>query len=305
MLGYLFRRISLIPVTFFLLAAIVFVVLRVTADPVELLLDINGTEEQRAVLRAELHLDQPMPVQFGYFLLDILKGDFGRSHVFSAPALPIVIQRLGPTLMLAGTAIAIAVFFGGLLGMLCAVRRDSVVDFVVSSVALAGQSMPSFWLGILLIQLFALELGWLPTSGFGRPDHLVLPAVTLAAFLMPNFILVTRTSLLETFGEQYLSTARAKGVGETRILFHHALPNAIGPVLTIFGLQLGVLIGGSIVTESIFAWPGIGRLIISSIFQRDVPVVMAGVFLMSGAIILSNLLVDVALTLIDPRIRTA
>lgn len=305
MLGYLFRRISLIPVTFFLLAAIVFVVLRVTADPVELLLDINGTEEQRAVLRAELHLDRPMPVQFGYFLLDILKGDFGRSHVFSAPALPIVIQRLGPTLMLAGTAIAIAVICGGLLGMLCAVRRDSVVDFVVSSVALAGQSMPSFWLGILLIQLFALELGWLPTSGFGRPDHLVLPAVTLAAFLMPNFILVTRTSLLETFGEQYLSTARAKGVGETRILFHHALPNAIGPVLTIFGLQLGVLIGGSIVTESIFAWPGIGRLIISSIFQRDVPVVMAGVFLMSGAIILSNLLVDVALTLIDPRIRTA
>lgn len=305
MLGYLFRRISLIPVTFLLLAAIVFVVLRVTADPVELLLDINGTEEQRAVLRAELHLDQPMPVQFGYFLLDILKGDFGRSHVFSAPALPIVIQRLGPTLMLAGTAISIAVVFGGLLGMLCAVRRDGIVDFVVSSLALAGQSMPSFWLGILLIQLFALELGWLPTSGFGRPDHLVLPAVTLSAFLMPNFILVTRTSLLETFGEQYLSTARAKGVGEGRVLFHHALPNAIGPVLTIFGLQLGVLIGGSIVTESIFAWPGIGRLIISSIFQRDVPVVMAGVFLMSGAIILSNLLVDVVLTMIDPRIRTA
>lgn len=305
MLGYLFRRISLIPVTFFLLAAIVFVVLRLTADPVELLLDINGTEEQRAVLRAELHLDRPLPVQFGYFLLDILKGDFGRSHVFSAPALPLVIQRLGPTLILAGTAVSIAVFLGGLLGMLCAVRRDGLVDFLVSSLALGGQSMPSFWLGILLIQLFALELGWLPTSGFGSPDHLVLPALTLAAFLMPNFILVTRTSLLETFGEQYLSTARAKGVGEGRILFHHALPNAIGPVLTIFGLQLGVLIGGSIVTESIFAWPGIGRLIISSIFQRDVPVVMACVFLMSGAIILCNLMVDVALTMIDPRIRTA
>ena len=291
------------PVTFVLLAAIVFSVLRLTADPVELFMDINATDAQRQVLFRELNLDKPLPVQFLLFLGDVLRGDFGKSHVFHDLALPLVLQRMGPTLMLAGTALALAVLLGGLLGMLCAVRRDGWLDFSVSALALAGQSMPSFWLGILLIQLFSLHLGWLPTSGFGDPEHLVLPAITLATFLMPNFILVMRTSVLETLGEQFVTTARAKGVPEGTILFRHALPNAITPVLTLLGLQFGVLIGGSIVTETIFAWPGVGRLIISSIFQRDVPMVMAGVFLMSMAIVLANLAVDVILTFIDPRIK--
>ncbi len=300
---YVLRRLALVPITFVLLAAIVFTVLRLTADPVELFMDINATDAQRQVLFRELNLDKPLPVQFLLFLADVLRGDFGKSHVFHDFALPLVLGRLGPTLMLAGTALTVAVLFGALLGMACAVRRDSWLDLSISAFALAGQSMPSFWLGILLIQLFSLHLGWLPTSGFGDPDHLVLPAITLATFLMPNFILVMRTSVLETLGEQFVTTARAKGVPEGTILFRHALPNAITPVLTLLGLQIGVLIGGSIVTETIFAWPGVGRLIISSIFQRDVPMVMAGVFLMSMAIVLANLAVDVILTLIDPRIK--
>lgn len=303
MLQYVLRRLVLVPITFVLLAGIVFVVLRMTADPVELFMDINATPEQREVLFYELNLDKPLPVQFVIFLGDAVRGDFGKSHVFSEPAMPLVLQRLGPTLLLAVTALAIAVGFGGLLGVLCAVRKDGPLDFVISALALAGQSMPSFWLGILLIQLFALNLGLLPTSGFGDPDHLVLPAITLAAYLMPNFILVMRTSVLETLGEQFVTTARAKGLKELEVLFRHAVPNAIAPVLTLLGLQMGVLIGGSIVTETIFAWPGVGRLIISSIFQRDVSVVMAGVFLISLAIVVCNLLVDVALTMIDPRIR--
>lgn len=302
MLGYIIRRLALIPITFALLAGIVFVVLRLTADPVELFLDINATDEQRAVLFHELNLDKPLPIQFLIFFAEVVSGDFGKSHVFGDFAMPLVLQRLGPTLLLAGTALGIAVLIGGLLGILCAVRRDGALDFSVSALALAGQSMPSFWLGILLIQLFALNLGLLPTSGFGGPEHLVLPAITLAAYLMPNFILVTRTSVLETLGEQYVTTARAKGLKESAVLFKHAVPNALAPVVTLIGLQLGVLIGGSIVTETIFAWPGIGRLIISSIFQRDVTVVVAGVFLISLAIIVCNLLVDVVLTLVDPRI---
>jgi peptide/nickel transport system permease protein/glutathione transport system permease protein len=305
MLKYLARRLALIPVTFVLLAAVVFVILRVTADPVELFMDIHATQEQREVLFRELNLDKPLYVQFAIFLGDVMRGDFGRSHVFQAEALPLVLQRLGPTALLASTALVMAVGFGGLLGTLCAVRKDGVFDFCVSSLALAGQSMPSFWLGILLIQLFALNLGWVPTSGFGSPEHLVLPAITLAAYLMPNFILVMRTSVLETIGEQFVTTARAKGLRESIVLARHAIPNAIAPALTLLGLQLGVLIGGSIVTETIFAWPGVGRLIISSIFQRDVTVVVAGVFMISFAIIVCNLLVDVVLTLIDPRIRSA
>lgn len=304
MLQYVLRRLSLIPVTFVLLAAIVFTILRLTADPVELFMDINATDAQREVLFRELNLDKPLVVQFALFFVDVLKGDFGRSHVFQMDAMPLVLQRLGPTALLAVTALVIAVGGGGLLGTLCAIRKDGPFDFAVSSLALAGQSMPSFWLGILLIQLFALNLGLLPTSGFGDPAHLVLPAVTLAAYLMPNFILVMRTSVLETLGEQFVTTARAKGLKERIVLLRHAVPNAIAPALTLLGLQLGVLIGGSIVTETIFAWPGVGRLIISSIFQRDVTVVIAGVFVISLAIVICNLLVDVILTLVDPRIRS-
>ena len=300
---YILRRLALVPVTFVLLAAVVFAGLRLTADPVELFMDIHATDAQREVLFRELNLDKPLPVQFLLFLADVLRGNFGKSHVFNDLALPLVLERLGPTLMLAGTALSLAVLLGGLLGMVCAVRRDGLLDFSVSAVALAGQSMPSFWLGILLIQLFALHLGWLPTSGFGDPGHLVLPAITLATFIMPNFILMMRTSVLETLGEQFVTTARAKGVPESTILFRHALPNAITPVLTLLGLEFGVLIGGSIITETIFAWPGVGRLIISSIFQRDVPMVMAGVFVMSMAIVVANLAVDVILTFIDPRIK--
>ncbi len=304
MLGFIARRLAFLPVTFVLLAAVVFVILRVTADPVELFLDINKTPELEAELRRQLHLDRPLAIQFLIFLADIVRGDFGRSHVFGEAAMPLVLQRLEATALLVGAALTLALSIGFLLGLLCAVRRDGVLDFVVSGLAVIGQSMPSFWLGILLIQLFALQLGWLPTSGYGEPENLILPAITLAAFLSPNFILVTRTSVIEVLSEPFVTTARAKGLRERVVLLGHVVPNAIAPVLTLLGLQLGVLIGGSIITESIFAWPGIGRLIIGSIFQRDVTVVIAGVFVMSVAIMLCNLAVDIALTLIDPRIRS-
>jgi ABC-type dipeptide/oligopeptide/nickel transport system permease component len=282
-----------------------FIVLRLTGNPVDIFLDINRTPEQVEALTKRLHLDQPLPVQFLIFLGDLLHGDFGESLQFTGSAAVVVWERVGATLQLAGTALALAVVLGVLGGLICAVWRDRAADAVISSIAIAGQSMPSFWLGLLLIEFFALQLRWLPTSGYGDLKHLVLPAVTLATILLPNFVLITRTAILELMSEQFVVTARSKGMSRPRVLMTHILPNAINPVLSFLGIQLGHLMAGSIITETIFAWPGVGRLLINSISHRDVPVVEAAVFFIATAIALANLLVDVLQMLIDPRIRRA
>lgn len=303
MLKYVLRRLSTIPISILLVTAVTFFILRLTGDPVEIYLDITSTPEQVALLRERLGLDDPLWQQYLTFLGNALTGDFGRSLQFQAPALSIVIERLGATFLLIGAALAIALAVGIIAGLIAAVYKDRAADIVITAVAVAGQSMPSFWLGILLVQLFALNLGWLPTSGTGSWQHLLLPSVTLAAFITPNLILITRTSVLEVSNELFVSTARAKGVKELNILLFHIVPNALNPIITFFGLQAGRLVGGSVVTETIFAWPGIGRLMIGSIYQRDVPVVIAAVFIISIGIILANLIVDILISLIDPRIR--
>ena len=303
--GYILRRLAFLPLTLLLVAFATFIVLRLTGNPVDIFLDINRTPEQVEALTQRLHLDQPLPVQFLIFLGDLLHGDFGESLQFSGSAAVVVWQRVGATLQLAGTALALAVVLGVLGGLVCAVWRDRAADAVISSIAIAGQSMPSFWLGLLLIEFFALQLRWLPTSGYGELKHLVLPAVTLATILLPNFVLITRTAILELMGEQFVVTGRSKGMSRPRVLVTHILPNAINPVLSFLGIQLGHLMAGSIITETIFAWPGVGRLLINSISHRDVPVVEAAVFFIATAIALANLLVDVLQMLIDPRIRRA
>ena len=303
--GYILRRLAFLPLTLLLVAFATFVVLRLTGNPVDIFLDINRTPEQVEALTKRLHLDQPLPVQFLIFLGDLLHGDFGESLQFSGSAAAVVWQRVGATLQLAGTALGLAVVLGVLGGLVCAVWRDRAADAVISSIAIAGQSMPSFWLGLLLIEFFALQLRWLPTSGYGEARHLVLPAVTLATILLPNFVLITRTAILELMGEQFVVTGRSKGMSRARVLMTHILPNAINPVLSFLGIQIGHLMAGSIITETIFAWPGVGRLLINSISHRDVPVVEAAVFLIATVIALANLLVDVLQMLIDPRIRRA
>jgi ABC-type dipeptide/oligopeptide/nickel transport system permease component len=303
--GYILRRLAFLPLTLLLVAFATFIVLRLTGNPVDIFLDINRTPEQVDALTRRLHLDQPLPVQFLIFLGDLLHGDFGESLQFSGSAAVVVWERVGATLQLAGTALALAVVLGVLGGLVCAVWRDRAADAVISSIAIAGQSMPSFWLGLLLIEFFALQLRWLPTSGYGDLKHLVLPAVTLATILLPNFVLITRTAILELMNEQFVVTGRSKGMSRPRVLVTHILPNAINPVLSFLGIQLGHLMAGSIITETIFAWPGVGRLLINSISHRDVPVVEAAVFFIATAIALANLLVDVLQMLIDPRIRRA
>ena len=303
MIAYVARRLVYAPVSLLLVCATAFVVLRLTGNPVDIYLNINRTQEQVDALTARLHLDEPIPVQFLIYLRDLLRGDFGESLQFGEPAVQAVIERLGATAQLLLVALTAATVLGVLAGAWCAVRKDRLTDVLISNLAVAAQSMPSFWLGILLIQVFAVNLGWLPTSGRGGLANLVLPAASLAAYVLPNFVLVTRTSVLETFGEPFVVTALAKGVSRTRLLFLHVLPNAINPVLSFLGLQVGRLMGGAIITETIFAWPGIGRLMVGSIFQRDVPVVLAGVIVTSSIIIAANLVVDVLLSLNDPRIR--
>jgi peptide/nickel transport system permease protein/glutathione transport system permease protein len=303
--GYILRRLAFLPLTLLLVAFATFIVLRLTGNPVDIFLDINRTPEQVEALTQRLHLDQPLPVQFLIFLGDLLHGDFGESLQFSDSAAAVVWQRAGATLELAGTALALAVALGVLGGIACAVWRDRAADALISSIAIAGQSMPSFWLGMLLIEFFALQLRWLPTSGYGEPRHLVLPAVTLATILLPNFVLITRTAIIELMSEQFVVTGRSKGMSRARVLVTHILPNAVNPVLSFLGIQVGHLMAGSIVTETIYAWPGVGRLLINSISHRDVPVVEAAVFLIATIIALANLLVDVLQMLIDPRIRRA
>lgn len=303
MIAYVARRLLYAPVSLLLVCGAAFVVLRLTGNPVDIYLNINRTQEQVDALTARLHLDQPVPVQFLIYLRDVLQGDFGESLQFGEPAIRAVLERLGATAELLVVALVAATILGVLAGILCAVRKDRPTDFIVSTLAVAAQSMPSFWLGILLIQVFAVNLGWLPTSGRGGIANLVLPAASLAAYILPNFVLLTRTSVLETFSEPFVVTALAKGVSRPRLLFRHVLPNAINPVLSFLGLQVGRLMGGAIITETIFAWPGIGRLMVGSIFQRDVPVVLAGVIVISLIIVAANLVVDVLLSVNDPRIR--
>ena len=302
-LRYILRRLVFLPLTRLRVALATFVLLRLTGNPFEIYHDNTRTPEQVRALPPRLHLDLPIPAQFLIFLRDLMHGDFGPSLQFSGPAALVVWQRVGPTLELAGTALGLAVVLGVAGGLACAVWRDRAVDTIISSIAVAGQSMPSFWLGMLLIEFFALQMRWLPTSGYGELRHLVLPAITLATILLPNFVLITRTSILELMSEQFVVTGRSKGMSRGRVLFTHILPNAVNPVLSFLGIQIGTLMAGSIITETIYAWPGVGRLLIGSIFKRDVPVVEAAVFFIATTIALSNLVVDVLQMMIDPRIR--
>lgn len=299
------RRLLILPLSLLLVAAVTFAVLRLTGNPVEIFLDVNHTQEQVDELEHRLHLDQPIHVQFLIFLGDLARGDFGESLQSSEPALDTVLGRVGATLQLAGAGLALAVILGIGAGLACAVWRDGPADLALSTLAVAGQSMPSFWLGLLLIQIFALHLHWLPTSGADGPANLVLPAVTLAAFLLPNIVLITRAAVIELAGETFITAARARGLSRTRALLTHVLPNAFNPILSFLGVQVGTLIGGSIITETIFAWPGVGRLMLASIYHRDVPVVEAGVLLIAVGIALANLAVDLLQLLVDPRIRRA
>jgi ABC-type dipeptide/oligopeptide/nickel transport system permease component len=262
-----------------------------------------STEQQKQQLRHQLGLDQPLPVQFGIYLANIAHLDFGQSVIYNQPAVNVVAQALPATAELTVLAITLATVVGILTGIACGLREGSVLDRVLLTIGVVGQALPSFWLGLMLIIVFAVNLHWLPTSGIGTWQNLVLPTATLAAFLYPQVALLTRAVLIEVLREQYVITARAKGLPGHAVVLRHALRNSLNPVVTSIGLNFGLLLGGAVITETVFAWPGVGQLGVKAIFSRDLPMVSASVFVLAVAIIGCNLAADLINGLIDPRIR--
>ncbi len=304
MTAYVLRRLAQAVLTLCGVSVAVFVLLRIMpGDPAVAMLPDGAPPEVVAALRRALGVDQPLPVQYAIFLRDVARGDFGQSIQHQVPAAQVVAERLPMTLKLTAAAIVMSVLIAFPLGVLAASRRSSLWDLGAMVTALVGQSVPAFWLGIILILVFAVQLRWLPTSGSQELSHLVLPAVTLSAWATALVARLVRSSMLEVLAQDYVRTARAKGLSNWAVLVRHALRTALLPVVTVLGLQIGALLSGAVVVETVFAWPGVGKLVVDAIFRRDYPVVQAVLLVSSAAFILINLLVDLSYGYLDPRIR--
>jgi peptide/nickel transport system permease protein len=285
-------------------SVVVFCMVRVIpGDPARIMLPESASPEQVQAMRHLLGLDQPLPVQYLVFVGQALRGDLGRSLFYGQPTVQVVLEHLPATLALAGAALALALVVAVPLGVLSAVRRDTVWDWLGMTLALVGQSVPAFWLGLMLILVFAVYLGLLPSSGIGGPDHLLLPSVTLAASLMALATRLVRSGLLDVQHEDWMRTARAKGLTERAVVYRHGLRNTLIPLVTVVGLQCGALLGGAVIVETVFAWPGVGTVVYTAINARDYPLIQTSVLLLSLCFVLINLVVDVLYAYLDPRIH--
>lgn len=287
-----------------LMSLVIFFLSRVTGDPVALLLGDNATEADKLAMIAELGLDQPLATQYWHFLSNALQGDFGNSVAAGRkPALELVLSRLPASLSLAAVALSVTLAVGIVLGVLAAMTHGSFADVAIRLLALIGQSVPSFWLGIVLIYVVAVQWGLLPTSGYGGWQHYVLPALTLGLFTLAAVTRLVRASMLDALGSEYVKLARIKGVSEATVIWRHALSNSLIPVVTFMGTFFATMITGAVVVETVFAWPGIGRLAFESILSRDYPVIQTVVLVITALFILANLAVDFLYLAIDPRMR--
>jgi peptide/nickel transport system permease protein len=301
---YLAQRLAAAVVTLLGVSFIVFLMVRLLpGDPARVIAGVLASEEEVVRIRSQLELDRPLPVQYGAFLVRLARGNLGVSARTSEPVMREVLGRLPLTVELALVSSAFATMFGIAAGVVAAAFPYSVVDYLLSVVTLSGVSMPVYWLGLVLIIVFAIDLNWLPAAGAEQPASIVLPALTLGAFSVALIARMTRSSVLEVLGQDYVRTARAKGLAERAVLWRHALGNALIPILTAVGLQFGALLGGAVLTESVFGWPGLGLLLVDSIFARDYPVVQGIVLTFSALFILTNLLVDLLYAYVDPRIQ--
>ena len=305
MVRYIIRRLFMLIPVILVLTFIVFTILSMTpGDATSIILGSEYTEELGAKLRVQLGLDRPLVVQYFHYITNLIQGDFGMSYVMRAPVLDQLAPRLANTAWIVGFAMLLCVSFGIPIGILSATKPNSFFSQATMVFGLMGVSMPIFWLGLLLILLFAVKLGWLPSSGL---DHgarsLILPAITLGFNYMANIMRTTRSSMLEAIRQDFIRTARAKGVSERRVIYDHALGNALMPTITIIGMDVGTLLGGVVLTETVFSIPGMGRLLVEGINQRDTPVVLGCLVVMALTVAVSNLIVDLIYAWIDPRIR--
>ncbi len=301
---YISRRLFQMIIALFLMSVIVFLLGRLTGDPVSILLSQYSTEEDRIRITEQLGLNKPVLEQYGIFIFNALKGDLGKSVAGdNRPALALILERFPASLKLALAALIISVLVGIPLGVLSAVKRGSFLDALARLLALLGQSLPAFWLGIVLMYFFSVKLRLLPTSGYGGIRHFILPAATMGLFTVAAVTRLTRSSMLEVLDSEYIKLARIKGVSEAIVIWKHALRNSLMPVITFMGAFFATMITGAVVIETVFSWPGIGRLAYESILNRDFPVMQAVILFMTTLYIMANLIVDILYAWIDPRIR--
>jgi peptide/nickel transport system permease protein len=306
---YIIRRIiGLIPVLF-CVSVVVFIITRVIpGDPASVMLGPQATVEAVEALRAKLGLDQPYLVQYGRFLKDLLRGDLGTSIYYHQSVLSLILERMPNTLILGGTSLVIALVVAVPIGILSATKQYSFFDYFSMTLSLLGVSIPIFWLGMMLVFVFSLKLGWLPATGIGSNGfvdyirHLILPSLALSTIPMATFARITRSSMLEVIRQDYIRTARAKGLHERIVIWKHALKNALIPLITVVGMQVSTMLSGAVLTETIFAWPGMGRLIVDAIDKRDFMMVQGGVIFISAVFVLVNLIVDIMYVVVNPRI---
>ena len=284
-------------------SVVVFLLMYLTGDPVALLLPMDADPEDAELLREALGYNDPIWEQYGRFVGNAVQGDFGESLHHKQPALTLILERMPATLKLTFSGLMIALLIAVPLGIITAVNNNTIIDYVGSVAALIGQSLPVFWLGLMLLYLFGVKWRLLPITDQGTWKSLILPAVTVGAYTAATIARLLRSLMLEVMQQDYIKTAKAKGVQKTVVIVKHALRNALLPVITILGMQIGVLLGGAVITETIFAWPGVGRLMVQAINTRDIPLVQAGVFVLASGIVVINLLTDVVYSILDPRIR--
>lgn len=304
MTAYILRRLFFAIFVMWGAVTVIFIIMRIVpGDPVSVLLGPDATREQVAAGREDLGLDEPIATQYAIFLQNVVRLDFGDSLRMGGSAIDVVLDRLPATVQLGFSAMALALVLSFPLGILAALRPRSLLDRVISALSLAGQSLPNFWVGIMLILIMARTLNILPSSGNATWRHFLLPSVTLALPFLSVLVRLIRSGLLEVMHEGYIQTARAKGFSERIVILRHGLRNVLVPVVTVVGLQFGSLLSGTVIVETVFAWPGVGRLLVASIFNRDYGVVQAAIFLIAGTFVLLNLLIDVLYGYLDPRVR--
>jgi peptide/nickel transport system permease protein len=303
-ISYTVRRVAYGLLALLGVSVITFLTVFAAGDPTLLILPPGSHSPQEIeIARNALGLDRPLPVQYFEFLSRAVQGDFGRSLRFSIPSMQLVMERLPNTILLASSAVLLASIVGIPLGIVAALRKGSKLDDAVVTLSSLGLAAPSFWIGTMAIVIFSVNLGWFPPSGTGSWRHLVLPMVTLAAAPIPVLVRFTRAGMIDVLSREYITTAHAKGLHPRVVLYRHALRNTLIPVITILGLEMGALLGGAVVTENVFGWPGIGQLVVASVIGRDLPVVLTVVLVGSGIFILANLIVDLLYVYINPTIR--
>ncbi|MBY0123186.1 ABC transporter permease [Bacillus sp. S/N-304-OC-R1] len=303
MLDFVIKRLIQVLVVVLLALTVVFFLIRLSGDPTVLFLPPDAPREQIEQYSEMLGFNRPLYIQYGEFMLNAVQGDFGQSLRSRDDALPLVLDRLPATFQLAISALILSLLISIPLGVLTAFKRNSIFDRIGVALTVVGQAVPSFWLGLLLIFLFAAQLNFLPSGGGGSPVHLILPTITLAAYSIARFTRFTRSTMLDVLRKDYIRTAKASGVPTFRLVSRYALKNSLIPIITLVALDLGTLLGGAVITEVVFAWPGIGRLLMQSLLNRDFPIVLAGVFIIALIYAVINFIADVLYAYVNPQIR--